>query len=333
MATLKDVAALAGVTVTTVSRVLNNRGYISEQTRGKVYDAMKELHYQPNELARSLTKRRTNIIGVIVPSIAHPYFSKVADTLERCAAANGYKILLCNSNHQREKEIEYLAMLESNKVAGIVLCSRAADIEEHLRRDLPLVAYERGVSSQVSSVSCDNYQGGELASERLVASGCRHLLHIGGSAGVHMPADQRCEAFSAVCKRHGVEGRVFHTQEAQFQAMDYAAFIRKLLEENPQTDGVFASSDVIAAQVLQACAALGRRVPEDVQVIGFDDVELASLTFPRITTIRQPIKEMCTFAIDNIVQQLEKGGPIAKTVFSVSLVERETTRRMRNEGV
>lgn len=333
MATLKDVAALAGVTVTTVSRVLNNRGYISEQTRGKVYDAMKELHYQPNEMARSLTKRHTNMIGVIVPSIAHPYFSAVVAALECSAAANGYKILLCSSNHQREKEIEYLAMLESNKVAGIVLCSRTADIEEQLRRELPLVAYERGMSNRVSSVSCDNFQGGELATEHLVACGCRHLLHIGGSAGVHMPADQRCEAFAAVCRRCGVDGRVFYTQEAQFLSMDYAAFIRKLLEENPQTDGVFASSDVIAAQVLQACAALGRRVPEDMQIVGFDDVEVASLTVPRITTIRQPIKEMCAFAIDNIVQQLEKGGSIAKTVFAVSLIERETTRRTRAEGV
>lgn len=197
MATLKDVAAKAGVTVTTVSRMLNNRGYISQQTREKVLAAMKELDYHPNELARSLTKRHTNIIGIIVPSVAHPFFSQAVNELEMAASASGYKTLLCNSFHQAYKEMEYLDMLRAHKVAGVVLCSRTQDIGGHLESGLPIVTFERSDAGNVSSVSCDNFQGGVLATEHLIARGCRCLLHFSGSHGVQMPRR------SAMCRFPG----------------------------------------------------------------------------------------------------------------------------------
>lgn len=326
MATLKDVAAKAGVTVTTVSRMLNNRGYISQQTREKVLAAMKELDYRPNELARSLTKRHTNMIGIIVPSVAHPFFSQVVNELEMAASASGYKTLLCNSFHQAYKEMEYLDMLRAHKVAGVVLCSRTQDIGSHLESGLPIVTFERSDAGNVSSVSCDNFQGGVLATEHLIAKGCRCLLHFSGSHGVQMPADQRCAAFRDTCRRYHLEGRVFETEEAQFQAMDYGDYIRQVLERNPDADGVFASSDVIAAQVLQACAALGRRVPEDVQVVGFDDVPLARLTTPQLTTIRQPIRQMSICAVNAIQRQADQEGAPLRTVFPVTLECRASTR-------
>lgn len=325
MATLKDVAELAGVTVTTVSRVLNNRGYISDKTRQAVYEAMKRLDYRPNELARSLSKRRTNVIGVIVPSVAHPYFCRVVSFLEQEAARHGYKIMLCNSFHQREKEIEYIDMLKSNKVAAIVLCSRTPDIGAYLDMSLPVVTYERTEEGNVSAVSCDNYQGGTLATRHLIGKGCRRLAHISGSSEVHMPADQRCAAFLDVCREYNLTGKVFDTAEAQFLSMDYGAFLDRILMENPELDGVFASSDVIAAQLVQACARCGRRVPEDIKVVGFDDVDIAALTTPPITTIRQPVEQMCSFAVRTILQQLEQGCTAVKTVLGVTLVERGTT--------
>ena len=124
MATIKDIAAPAGVTATTVSRVINNRGYISEETRKKVTQAMQEMNYQPNELARSLAKAHSNTIGVIVPHISHPFFSKMISALESAAAKRGYKILLCNSKDQPEKETEYLDMFISNRVTGVVMASQ-----------------------------------------------------------------------------------------------------------------------------------------------------------------------------------------------------------------
>ena len=123
MATLKDVARESGLTVGTVSRVLNNRGYISEKTRNRVYEVMKELNYQPNEMARSLSKQSSNTIGVIVPHIVHPYFAKLISNLEVAAYNNKYKILLFNSKGKNAREEEYIEMCRSNRVAGLILCS------------------------------------------------------------------------------------------------------------------------------------------------------------------------------------------------------------------
>ena len=140
-----------------------------------------------------------------------------------------------------------------------------------------------------------------------------------------MPADQRCAAFLDVCREYNLTGKVFDTAEAQFLSMDYRAFLERILMENPELDGVVASSDVIAAQLVQACARCGRRVPEDIKVVGFDDVDIAALTTPPITTIRQPVEQMCSCAVRTILQQLEQGGTAGKTVLGVTLVERGTT--------
>src|SRR5471030_2413619 len=132
MATIKDVAEVAGITVTTVSRVLNNRGYISEKTRKKVYDAMQQLNYRPNEMARSLLRKKSNLIGLIIPTVAHPFFSELTNYIEYYAYKLGYKILLCNSYQDSVKEKEYIMMLKSNQVDGIIMASHTLEIDEYL---------------------------------------------------------------------------------------------------------------------------------------------------------------------------------------------------------
>ena len=154
MATIKDIAARAGVTATTVSRVINNRGYISEETRKKVTQAMQEMNYQPNELARSLAKAHSNTIGVIVPHISHPFFSKMISALESAAAKRGYKILLCNSKDQPEKETEYLDMFISNRVTGVVMASRDVQIEKFHDLKIPIVNFEREENTEAITIQC-----------------------------------------------------------------------------------------------------------------------------------------------------------------------------------
>mgnify|MGYP001022991394 CR=1 FL=1 len=174
MATLKDVAKETGLTVTTVSRVLNNRGYISEETRRKVYDAMKKLNYHPNEVARSLSKQSTNTIGVIVPHIRHPYFAELISNLESQAYRHQHKILLFNSQEKNEKEYEYLEMCSSNRVAGIILCSGTVGVNEFQGLNVPLITIERFLENGTGAVECDNIQGGRLAAtavELLVRAG------------------------------------------------------------------------------------------------------------------------------------------------------------------
>ena len=318
MATIKDIVARAGVTATTVSRVINNRGYISEETRKKVTQAMQEMNYQPNELARSLSA--FNAIGVIVPP-SHR-FSRGQLHSRRGGKAGISQILLCNSKDQPEKETEYLDMFISNRVTGVVMASRDVQIEKFRDLKIPIVNFEREENTEAITIQCDNEQGGALAASHLADCGCRHLLHFGGIVGRDMPADRRADGFLRVCRERGIEGEVLLSDRLSYGSMHYESYIEKGLLEHPETDGIFASSDLIAAQVLQRLYAMGKRVPEDIKVVGFDDTVIAGITTPSITTIHQPIEEMSELSIAYIDRR-RKGEMVPNvTTMPVSLVVR-----------
>jgi LacI family sucrose operon transcriptional repressor len=325
MATLKDVAREAGLTVGTVSRILNNRGYISSNAREKVEEAMKKLNYRPNEVARSLHGKSTNTIGLIVPHIKHPYFAETISNLENQAYKKGYKILLCNSQSIREKEKEYIDICTGNRAAGLILCSGTVDTKMFEQVEIPVITMERFLDNGTACVECDNKQGGELAAQKLIACGCKNLLHIGTIGTVHMPADMRTEGFREVCQRQGIAFVELSTEEEQYNNMEYDELLESVLRKYPKTDGMFLSSDVMAAQALQICRKLGISVPDQMKIIGFDDVNIASLTTPQLTTIHQPVKEMAEIAV-NLLHDAVSGKLVPKrTVLPVCLIERETT--------
>ena len=325
MATLKDVAKETGLTVSTVSRVLNNRGYISEETRKKVYEAMKKLNYRPNEVARSLSKQTTNTIGVIVPHIRHPYFAELISNLESQAYHYDHKILLFNSQEKNEKEWEYMEMCTSNRVAGVILCSGTVGVEKFTGLNVPLITIERYLENGTAEVECDNEQGGRLAAQHLIDCGCKHLIHISGVHETAMPADARAVGFRAVCEKQGISYKIADTTAFEYNRLEYHQILEKLLKENPDTDGIFASSDLIAAQLLQVCHNLNIDVPSQMKIVGFDDVNIASLTTPPITTIHQPIKEMAKMAVERLVRSGNGELVPNRTTLPVSLVVRETT--------
>jgi LacI family sucrose operon transcriptional repressor len=192
MATLKDVAKEAGLTVGTVSRVLNNRGYISDDAREKVNSAMKKLNYHPNEVARSLQGKSTNTIGLIVPHIRHPYFAEMISNIENQAYKKGYRILLCNAQSIEEKEREYIDICTGNRVAGIILCSGTVSVEVFDGIRVPVITMERFLENGTAAVECDNRQGGALAAERLISSApCgkyQQYIHAGRPAHGGLPA-------------------------------------------------------------------------------------------------------------------------------------------------
>lgn len=325
MATLKDVAAKAGVTVTTVSRILNNRGYIGEETRAKVYAAMQELHYQPNEIARSLSKKTNRTIGIIVPHVEHPYFAKLIGCLEKEAVRNQHKVILCNSQGKFHKEKDYLEMFESYRVAGIVLCSNSVDIEKLLSMNIPVVSIERQMNASVANIECDNYGGGALAAMHLIEKGCKQLLHFSGIENECMPADDRLEGFASVCRAHNRQYIEVKSEYDHYLKMDYHKLIERALLDYPQVDGIFASSDLIAAQVIQVAHRLKRSIPDQLKIVGFDDVNIASLTYPSLTTIHQPVEEMAKEAIRCMSIDGKKKEVLPVKKFSVTLIQRETT--------
>ena len=325
MATIVDVARLAGVTPTTVSRVINNRGYISEKTKKMVHEAMDELGYQPNEIARSLTKQKSNTIGVIVPHISHPYFAKLISNLENEAAKKDYKIILCNSKEKAEKEKQYLDMCKSNRVAGIIICSGNVESNKINTGGIPVVLLEKNFEEGKLGIQCDNYQGGKLATEHLIECGCKKILHLSGVIDEEMPADNREKAFIDVCSKNEIEYFIKKYDIDTYNQMNYYDYIKAALNEIEGVDGIFASSDLIAAQVIQVCNEIKIRIPEDIKLVGFDDVDISQLTTPRITTVHQPIKEMARLSIELIDAKYNNIEVNEKTILPIKLIIREST--------
>jgi len=324
MATQQEVAERAGVTVTTVSRMLNNRGSISDKTRKKILRAMAELDYQPNEIAQSLSKKQQRVIGLIVPSASNYFFCKVIDSVEKYVATQGYKLLLCVSNHNKKKELEYFSMLKSNKVAGIILASRTQGLLDELNFDCSIVTIDRQISSNVPSVCSDNYGGGVMAAEHLIDKGCRNPAYFSGSPTLDMDANKRFVGFNDALAKYGIKPQVLELSEEQFFSMDYMKAITGFLRRHPDIDGAFASNDVIASQIIKYCKRHDIAVPGQLKIVGYDDIDLAALYDPAITTIRQPIDDICRYAVDTVIHHGEGIAPISVT-FPVTLMKRETT--------
>lgn len=329
MAKIEDVAEKAGVSVTTVSRVLNDRGYISQRTRDKVNEAMRELRYQPNEMARSLFRKKSNTIGLIIPSVSHPFFGELAYHLEDCADRNGYKLLLCNSSRDVAKERKYIEMLKKNQVDGIVMGSSVLEIEHYLHLNLPIVSFDRTLGSGIPIVASDNRMGGSLAASLLAEKGCRHPVYvyrgIGGPHHAAMLASDRVLGFGEALRTAGIAYDTLELEASNAGDRQAEEEIVRFLRDHPATDAVFASSDVIAAEVIQACHRSGIRIPEDLKLIGYDDVSIASYLTPRLTTIRQPIREMCERTVELIARQIDGEKVVGVHSIPVALVERETT--------
>ncbi len=324
MATLKDVAERAGVTVTTVSRMLNNRVQVSQKTRDKINKAMKELDYQPNELARSLSKKSSHMIGLIVASANNYFFCKVINCIERYSAMYGYKLLLCISNHETEKEIDYFNMLKAHKVAGVILASHTQDLEKYLNFSAPIITFDRTLSPHIPSVCSDNYNGGVLAAKHLIEKGCKRPAYFMDALRTGMHANLRYDGFADTFKELGIEPVLHSAPSECFITMKYMESIEDFFHHHPDVDSIFASNDIIAAQILRFCAKNAIAVPERIKVIGYDDTDLADFYTPALTTISQPIDDNCRFAVESIINYKEKSIPV-NTIFPVKLIQREST--------
>lgn len=193
---LEDVAAAAGVSKTTVSRVLNHRGYLSEKTIAKVQKAMQELDYRPNIIARQLYKQRTDLVGMIFPTVDNPFFSQLEAEMERQLYRNGYKVLIGNSQNDPAKEENYLQQLLTHQVDGLIVGTQNRGLIGYRHANLPVVAIDQVVGKNIPVVSSDNYQGGLLATQRLLDDGCRHIIHTNGPLGLDTPTQNGARPMS-----------------------------------------------------------------------------------------------------------------------------------------
>lgn len=328
MPTIKDVATLANVSVTTVSRVLNNRGYIGIETRKKVEDAMSQLNYFPNQIARSLQKNQSFIIGMIVPDSNNPFFSDIIKYVELFANENNYKILLCNSLNEPEKEERYLNMLKQNQVDGIIMCSHTIDVEAYKKINLPVITFDRVISDQHPFIACDNFKGGEIATEHLINAGCKKLLHISGPLRINLLPNKRTDGFKSTCEKHGVSHAIIEGSYHNLIFENARSFLEnEVIDLLPQFDGAFCSSDLLAYILYIAATEKGIRIPEDLKIVGFDNHSFTRmLQTPRITTIAQPLEKIGEILSSTIIDMIEnKDTKTKNTIVNVELIKGETS--------
>lgn len=321
--TIKDLAEKVGVSVTTVSRVLNNRGYLSDSLKRKVQEAMEEMNYQPNELARSLSRRKSNMLGLIVPDISHPFFGQITKHIESFAYKHGYKLMLCNSLLDKKKEKEYIELLRASQVDGIIMGSHTMSVKDYMSIKLPLVTLDRQISKSIPYISSDNYRGGTLATKLLIRKKCKKIAYISGNLRLNLLAKQRHDAFIEQVKGKDIEFVVKQTDLNGFKYKEYEKLVQSLFQEHPDIDGVFASSDMLALQVVRECRRLGKAIPGEVKVVGYDGIQIGGAD--DLSTVAQPIKQMGEMAVSCLLQQISGDETPLETILPVKLLENGTT--------
>lgn len=314
---LEDVAAAAGVSKTTVSRVLNHRGYLSEKTIAKVQKAMQELDYRPNIIARQLYKQRTDLVGMIFPTVDNPFFSQLEAEMERQLYRNGYKVLIGNSQNDPAKEENYLQQLLTHQVDGLIVGTQNRGLIGYQHANLPVVAIDQVVDKNIPVVSSDNYQGGLLATQRLLDDGCRHIIHTNGPLGLDTPTQKRREAYEHLMTKNNLPAITYHL-DFNISTIDKERVFRRIFEEHPEVDGIFAANDTDASTIINLASEYGKRIPEDLKIVGYDGSNVTRLLLPGLTTIQQPIDEMADLAVQ-LLQARINGQNVKSVVLPVTI--------------
>lgn len=324
--TMADVARDAGVSQMTVSRVINNREGTSATTRRRVLDTIERLGYRPSGIARGLATNRTKTLGLIVPDVSNPFFSSVARGVEHVAHTAGYNVFLCNTEEDPERELAVLESLEEKQVDGLVLCS--SRLGEDALRDL--VARQRAVvlvnrrlsGGPVRSALVDDEAGGRLAVEHLLRAGHRRIGFLAGPPASHS-GRERAKGYQAVLTAAGYHTGSSLSLPCSPDVAGGARATRQFLAEHPDATALFCYNDLVAVGALQACAELGIRVPGEIAIIGHDDIMLAALVTPSLTTCRVPRYELGVEAVRLLLAQLQaQPGECDEIVLRAELVVR-----------
>jgi len=304
---MRDVAQRAGVSVSTVSHVVNNTRAVSADARVQVQQAMAALGYKPNALARSLRRQKTHSIGMIVPDNANPFFAEIARAIEDIGFARSYSIILCNSDGNLEKQAAYVDLLIERRVAGILFVAAGVSTEvvaDLQRRRMPLVVIDRAVpGAAVDMVQTNHYQGGQLATQHLIELGHRRIACIAAGSDLS-PSAERMTGYRDTLAAHGLAYDPDLVAPGDFQFASGYRAAQQLLDLPQPPTAVFACNDLMAVGCISAATARGLRVPQDLAVVGFDDVKLASFTNPPLTTVAQPKREIGRLAMEMLLARM-----------------------------
>ncbi|EHC5260309.1 LacI family DNA-binding transcriptional regulator [Listeria monocytogenes] len=303
---IKDIAKLSGVSVATVSRVINDNGRFSEETREKVLAVIKETNYQMNFSAKSLRMNKSFSVGILVPDISNYFFSSVVQQIEAILFDQGYSTIICNTGRNLDKEMAYLNMLESKMVDGLIVISGADEFGfkyTKAENGIPYVCIDRQPKDKKDTIfiSSNHYQGAFEATEALIHAGVKSpviFMHSRQSSS----AKERLKGFQDALKKNNIR---YDPDVSKFtvdlQIHDYQKSIITFVNEVTTMDGIFAINDNIALELLNLLPTIGKKIPNDIKVIGFDDTPQCNYTVPKLSSVKQNIPKIAQITVDNLI--------------------------------
>ncbi|CAM4085030.1 LacI family transcriptional regulator [Paenibacillus alkaliterrae] len=328
-ATIYDVAREAGVSIATVSKVINAKGKISQERREEIFAIMERLHYQPSVIASALTGKHTFTLGLLIPDIANPFFGEVARAVEDRGHQLGYSVIICSTDNKDERIEQYISVLKQKRVDGIIIGTgmENTDILRDLGESMPVVIIGREVSAvSVHTVVADDWQGGRSAAEHLLLLGHRRMAVLSESLTVSS-SRERLHGFKQRLGEEGVMMSERHVRPCKQRMEDGKREAAALLQGSDRPTAIFCCNDLLAVGALQAAKEAGIRVPSELSVVSFDNTILASVTDPPLTSIAQPMEQLGASAVDLLLEQFAQEAPTVKhrIALRTELIVREST--------
>lgn len=340
-ATLSDIAATVGVTPMTVSRVINRNGYVSDETRQKVLQVVKDMNYRRNGLARNLKRQRTDTIGLVLGDISNPYSTELARAVKETCSVRGYNVFVCISEHSAKEDIAAFESLANHSVDGIIVASRSnRDGNEYLRgiveNNVPVVVIGRDFQHEaVDYISTDNLNGGFEATQHLIDLGHERIGFIGATLS-NKDNLKRLQGYLRALEQHDIpidERLITGRKEAVTDVPGYSTEengyegMKRLLSLPNRPTAVFARNDFTAIGAMTAIKEAGLKIPEDIAIIGFDDIPLAIHVSPSLTTVRQPLRVQGHIAAELLLRRIENEDTPQREehILDCELIIREST--------
>lgn len=330
--TIKDVAQEAGVSITTVSHVINETRNINPETKERVLEALEKLGYQPNIIARSLRSGKTKTIGLIVPDIANLFFGEIARKIEDYGYQHGYSVILGNSDNDPVKQTNYINTLITKQVDGVIFISAGGEVQAlrpFFDNKIPVVVADRDVPLELADVVLlDNEKAGYEATCHLLELGHVCIACISGPHNIS-PSMQRVNGYKHALQEYGIPFQPDLIEAGDFQFKSGELAMQKLLAHPCQPTAVFALNDLMAIGAITAAHKAGLSVPNDFSIVGFDNIELSSAVTPALTTVAQPIDEIAQKATNLLIERMQckRTEENVRVILAAELIIRDSTSR------
>lgn len=319
MHSIIEIAKKASVSKSTVSRVINNNGYVSKEVRERVLKTIGEMNYSPNHMARALKLNRSNIIALFVPTLSHPFFSKIADAIEEELYKKNMRLIIVRSQGNKEKELKLLDMINQNQVDGIIFITH--HVYDAIDQTLPIVTIDRHLGNNIPCITTNNYEATANAIEYLFHTGAKKIGFIGGKPKVKSEVEKRLQAYLDVMEKHG-QAPIYLYED--FNHGEEIIYAQRFLDQYPDVDAIFASGDIMANSIYQLAIARGKIIPSQLKIITYDGMMDDLVLHPIFTKCQQDIMAIGQAAVEQLLHKI-KGEVCEKMVtIPIKFIKGET---------